>query len=92
MKVSKHFSSSIFLWMRTDKPREAGMDHWKGPHSQIIAATPSLEEYRQIHLAEVNPGRWPATNGVETAIPVNRKVDGVAEVTFHSFLSPLFGR
>jgi hypothetical protein len=51
-----------------------------------------LEEYRQIHLAEHNPGLWPATTGVETSIPVDRKIDGVAEVTFQSALSPLQGR
>jgi hypothetical protein len=90
--VRKHFSSSILLWMRTDQPRQKGMDHWKGPHSGIIAATPGLEEYRQIHLAEANPGLWPATEGVETRIPADRKVDGVAEVTFQSALSPLRGR
>jgi hypothetical protein len=90
--VEKHFSSSILLWMRTEQPRQEGMDHWKGPHSGIIAATPGLEEYRQLHLAEVNPGLWPATPGVETRIPADRKVDGVAEVTFHSALSPLKGR
>src|SRR6059036_3634606 len=64
----------------------------EGPHSKIISATPGLEEYRQIHLAEVNPGLWPATPGVETDIPAERKIDGVAELTFHSPLSPLLGR
>ena len=34
----------------------------------------------------------PATPGVETDIPVERKIDGVAEVTFRSPLSPLLGR
>jgi hypothetical protein len=38
VKSEKHLSSSILLWMRTDKPRQAGMDRWKGPHSQIISA------------------------------------------------------
>jgi hypothetical protein len=90
--VRKHFTSSILLWMRTDQPRQKGMDHWKGPHSGIIAASPGLEEYRQIHLAEANPGLWPATEGVETQIPPDRRVDGVAEVTFQSVLSPLKGR
>lgn len=91
-EVTKHFSSSILLWMRTDQPRQTGIDHWKGPHSAIISATPGLEEYRQIHLAAENPGRWPATEGVETTIPVERKIDGVAEVTLGSVLSPLKGR
>ena len=90
--VRKHFTSSILLWMRTDQPRQKGMDHWKGPHSGIISASPGLEEYRQIHLAEANPGLWPATKGVETQIPADRKVDGVAEVTFQSAFSPLQGR
>jgi hypothetical protein len=90
--VKKHFTSSILLWMRTDQPRQTGMDHWKGPHSGIISATPGLEEYRQIHLAEDNPGRWPATDGLETTVPLDRKIDGVAEVTFKSALSPLKGR
>jgi hypothetical protein len=41
---------------------------------------------------QVNPGLWPATPGVETDIPLERKIDGVAEVTFRSALSPLLGR
>jgi hypothetical protein len=90
--MRKHFSSSILLWMRTDQPRQTGMDYWKGPHSKIISASKGFEEYRQIHLADTNPGLWPATPDVETRIPVQRKIDGVAEVTFQSPLSPLAGR
>lgn len=88
----KPFASSILLWMRTDKPRQTGMDYWRGAHSKIISPTPGFDEYRQIHLAEANPGLWPATPGVETAILADRRIDGVAEVTFRSFLSPLRGR
>ena len=90
--TKKPFASSILLWMRTDQPRQTGMDYWKGPHSTIIAPTPGFDEYRQIHLAETNPGLWPATEGVETAIPADRRIDGVAEVTFRSVLSLLRGR
>ena len=90
--TKKPFVSSIPLWMRTDQPRQTGMDYWKGPHSKIISATPGFEEYRQIHLAEHNPGQWPALSGVETVIPAERRIDGVAEVTFTSALSPLRGR
>jgi hypothetical protein len=90
--VKKHFTSSILLWVRTDQPRQTGMDYWKGPHSEIISATPGLNEYRQIHLAADNPGRWPAVDGLETTIPADRKIDGVAEVTLKSALSPLQGR
>ncbi|MFF5308470.1 strictosidine synthase [Streptomyces massasporeus] len=90
--VKKALTSSIMLWVRTDQPRQTGMDHWKGPHSGIISATPGLEEYRQIHLAEHNTGLWPPIDGVQTAIPADRKIDGVAEVTFQSALAPLKGR
>ena len=92
MSPGRHFTSSILLWMRQDQPRQVGMDYWKGPHSAIITASPGLEEYRQIHLAEGNPGLWPACEDVETQIPVDRRVDGIAEVTFQSVLSPLRGR
>ena len=88
----KNFSSSILLSVRADQPRQAGMDYWRGPHSGIISATPGLKEYRQVHLAENNAGLWPATDGVETTIPADRKIDGLAEVTFQSALSPLMGR
>lgn len=80
------------LWIRTDQPRQQGMDYWKGPHSKIISPTPGFNEYRQIHLAETNPGLWPASAGLETAIPADRRIDGVADVTFASVLSPLLGR
>ena len=90
--LEKHFTSSVLLWVRSEQSRQTGMDYWKGPHSGIIAATPGLEEYRQIHLADHNPGLWPATTGVETTIPADRKFDGIAEVTFQSALSPLKGR
>lgn len=91
-KAAKHFSSEVLLWVRSDQPRRTGMDYWKGPHSGIISASPGLLEYRQIHLAEDNPGRWPTIEGVETAIPADRRIDGIAEVTFESALSPLAGR
>jgi hypothetical protein len=91
-KFRKRFSSSILLWVRSDQPRETGMNYWKGPHSKIISASPGLDEYRQIHLAETNPGLWPATPGVETEIPAGRKIDGVAQVAFQSVFSVLAGR
>ena len=87
----KRFSSSIPLWVRSDQPRQTGLDYWKGPHSKIISASPGLDEYRQTHLAEANPGLWPATPGLETAIPAERRIDGVAQVTFQSALSALAG-
>jgi hypothetical protein len=91
-RQTKQFSSSILLWVRLDQPRETPMAYWRGPHSKIISATKGFQEYRQIHLSAVNPGLWPATNGIETEIPVERRIDGVAEVTLQSVLSPLRGR
>ena len=90
--TKKAFASEILLWMRTDQPRQQAMDYWRGPHSKIISATPGFDEYRQLHLAAINPGLWPATHGVETAIPADRRIDGLAEVTFTSAFSPLRGR
>lgn len=78
-------SSSILLWMRTDKPRQVSMDRWAGPHAKIISANPSLAEYRQLHFNEVNTGLWPAIEGVQTQIPADRKIDGVADVTLKSY-------
>ena len=88
----KHLSSSILLWMRTDTTRQAGMNRWKGPHSKIIAANKGLWEYRQIHLNEKNTGMWPTISSVETTIPQDRKIDGIADVTLKGFLSLLSGR
>jgi hypothetical protein len=87
VKSEKHLSSSILLWMLSEKPRQTLMDRWKGPHAQIIAANKGLWEYRQIHLSETNTGLWPVINGVSTSIPQNRKIDGVADVTLKNLLS-----
>ena len=86
VKTAKQLSSSILLWMRTDTSRQAGMDRWKGPHAQIIAANKGLLEYRQIHFAENNTGLWQPINGVETTIASNRKIDGVADVTLKNWI------
>jgi hypothetical protein len=90
--TKKPFASAILLWVRDDQPRQTGMDYWAGPHSKIITAIPGFEEYRQIHLAEVNPGLWPATPGIETAIPADRKIDGIADGTLSSLLSLVTSR
>lgn len=92
IKFEKHLSSSILLWMRTDKPRQSGMDRWKGPHSKIISANKGLLEYRQIHFAESNPGLWQPIQGVETVIPTDRKIDGVADVTLKNMFSIFRGK
>lgn len=89
---TKHFTSSILLWARADQPRAASMAYWSGPHSRIISATPGLREYRQVHLAENNPGRWPHADGLETRIPDDRRIDGIAEVTHAHALAPIKGR
>jgi hypothetical protein len=92
VRSENHLSSSILLWMRTDKPRQEGMDRWKGPHSKIISANKGLYEYRQIHLAENNTGLWMPIAGVETAIPQDRKIDGIADVTLKNLFSIFKGK
>jgi len=92
VKSEKHLSSSILLWMRTDKPRQEGMDRWKGPHAKIISANKGLLEYRQIHFTENNTGLWQPVQGVETVIPADRKIDGVADVTLKNLLSIFRGK
>lgn len=92
VKSENHLSSSILLWMRKDKPRQEGMDRWKGPHAKIISANKGLLEYRQIHMAEHNTGLWPKIQGVETSIPQERKMDGVADVTLKNFFSIFKGK
>lgn len=90
--TKKAFASAILLWVRNDQPRQTGMDYWAGPHSKIITAIPGFEEYRQIHLAEHNPGLWPATARLETAIPADRRIDGIADGTLTSLLSLVTSR
>jgi hypothetical protein len=68
------------------------MDRWKGPHSQIISANKGLYEYRQIHFAENNIGLWKPIQGVETSIPSDRKIDGVADVTLKNLFSIFRGK
>ncbi len=91
MKYKKIFSLSILLWMRKDKPREESMNYWKGPHSKIISASPELLEYRQHHLSEIEYGFWPKEKGLNTDIIIDRKIDGVAEVSYQRITSPLLG-
>ena len=68
------------------------MDRWKGPHAKIISANKGLWEYRQIHFAENNTGLWTSIPGVETSIPQDRKIDGVADVTLKNLFSLLRGQ
>lgn len=88
----KRFSLSILLWMRQDKIRQEGMDYWRGGHAQIIASSPGLLEYRQQHLSEKEHSFWPKVEGIETEIPEDRRIDGIAEVTYDKLLAPLGGR
>lgn len=92
IKSEKHLSSSILLWMRTDKPRQEGMNRWKGPHAKIISANKGLWEYRQIHFSENNLGLWQTIDDVETKIPNGRKIDGVADVTLKNLFSIFRGK
>ncbi|MGT2926771.1 hypothetical protein [Streptococcus cuniculipharyngis] len=89
---TNQFSVSILLWMREDKPRQEGMNYWAGSHADIIAASPGLLDYRQQHLSATEHSFWPTATGLETDIKPDRRVDGIAEVTFDNLLSPIAGR
>jgi hypothetical protein len=71
---------TCLLWMRPDIPREQAMQYWRGPHSELVRASPGFLDYRQHHFPADGPGLWPEIDGVETAIPDARRVDGVPEV------------
>lgn len=90
--VTKSLGIQALLWMAEGVPREKSMDRWKNRHSRLLLGLPTLEEYRQLHLAQDSPGVWPAVPGVETKIPPDRRVDGVAEATFGSLAAPRRGR
>lgn len=43
-------------------------------------------------MAGTNPGLWQAIEGVETIIPTDRKIDGVADVTLKNLFSIFRGK
>lgn len=88
----KHLSINVLLWMRSNQSREMDMDRWKGPHAQLLLGNKGVLEYRQLHLSEHNHGLWPKVQGVETVIPLERKIDGVAEWTLKGYLSIFRGK
>lgn len=88
----KLFATSILLWMTDGVPREQSMQRWKRTHAELTTAMPGQEEHRQLHLAQDSPGLWPSIPGVETQIPPDRRVDGVAEVTYGSLAAAWRGR
>ena len=63
----------------------------EGPALPDYLRHPGVEEYRHTTWRRTIPGLGPATSGVETVIPAERRIDGVAEVTFRSARSPLRG-
>ena len=81
--------STVLLWMRTDLPREDGMEYWRGPHSQLVARTPGFLEYRQHHFPSEPVGMWPPIDGVETDIPAHRRIDGTPEVVLDGAIGSL---
>ena len=89
--LARMSASVTLLWMRPDLPRAQAMDYWRGPHSQLVARTPGFLEYRQHHFTADSTGLWPAVDGVETAIPDHRRIDGAPEVTFSGALAPVKG-
>jgi hypothetical protein len=87
-----HLSPDVLLWMRSSETHQMDMDRWKGPHAQLLMGNKGVLEYRQLHLSQNNPGLWPTVRGVETVIPLERKIDGIADVTLKNYLSILRGK
>lgn len=90
--VKKQFSSSILLWVRTDQPRQTGLDYWKGPHSAIIVFRRTL-----LNAGPPNSSRWydiasPAETVGSRAIIYLRRRDGVRAGEFRKFVNNQFGR
>ena len=85
----KTSAAMVPLWLRGDRTREQGLEYWRGPHGRIAAQTPGWLEYRQHHFEADAPGVWPDISEVETAIPNERRMDGLPEVTFESAASVL---
>lgn len=89
---TKEFSSSILLWIRNGMTVQEGKDYWAGGHAQIIAASKGLKEYRQLHISETEHSFWPARPGLETSVRADRRINGIADVTFQSTLAATAGR
>ena len=81
-----------FTIYENDKPRQEYMNYWKGPHAKIIAASPQLFEYRQLHILVIlDNSFWPSDESINTKVSLDRRVDGIAEVTYKHTISPVFG-
>lgn len=91
-RYSKEFSSAVLLWLRKDKSNAEGKAYWAGGHAQIIAASPGLKQYRQLHLSETEHSFWPGVSGLKTRVVEDRRIDGIADVTFQSVTAPISGR
>ena len=77
--------------MRDDQPRQKSMDYWKGSHAEIISSSPQLFEYRQLHLSETEHSFWPEHKKLISKIAKDRRIDGIAEVSYQKTHSPLLG-
>lgn len=89
---SKEFSASILLWIRQGMTVQEGKAYWAGGHAHIIAASKGLKEYRQLHISESDHSFWPARPGLETSVRADRRINGIADVTFQSTLAATAGR
>jgi hypothetical protein len=58
--TKKPFASSILLWVRTDQPRQTGMDYWKGPPA--LANTGVMTELRSQVFMPWNEKLWDTPN------------------------------
>lgn len=83
------FGNSTFLWFRNDLSREDVRAYWRGSHAQLAGRNPTFRDYRQHHFEEINSGLWPVIPEVETTIPLERKIDGMSEITLKGVVAGL---
>ncbi|MFE5286022.1 EthD domain-containing protein [Nocardia sp. NPDC056611] len=77
------------LMLRGDLPRGTATDYWSTNHAEKVRKLPNLVEYTQRHFSTTDHGFWPATVGVGTSIPADRRLDGCAELRFRSTVATL---
>jgi EthD domain len=77
------------LMLRSDMARDAVTTYWANDHAAKVKKLPNVLEYNQRLFSTTDHGYWPATPSVGTTIPETWRVDGCAELRFHSIAAML---
>lgn len=85
IKNHKNFIGITTLnYLRTDLARDDCFSYWGGPHAERVVRNGFIRDYSQYHFKDDAEGLWPLTPGVLTALPLERRIDGVSEIIFNS--------